>query len=109
LSLLKGIMQRQWHSLGPAAPDSYDELEFPDISRRKRIAEVLVLLKGNDIRIVIDGHFKYYQDWETPWLPGMSFYTQLLIGFAPPAMYGEEGVEVPIDHGKDLKIPSKLF
>jgi transcriptional regulator with XRE-family HTH domain len=108
LSLLKGFMLRSWHSLGPVDPDSYDGLEFPDISRQKRIGELLVLLKGNDIRVVIEGHFKYYEDWETPWLPGESFYTRLLVGFAPPALYGEERVEVPIDHGRDLKLPTKL-
>jgi transcriptional regulator with XRE-family HTH domain len=107
LSLLQGIMLRQWHSLGPATPDCYDDLEFPDIGRQKRISELLVLLKGNDIRVVADTHMKYYQDRETPWLEGQKYYTQLLIGFAPPDEYGEETVVVPVDHGKDLKIPRK--
>jgi hypothetical protein len=100
-------MLREWYSLGPATPDCYDDLEFPEVNRQKRISELLVLLKGNDIRVVAYTPLKHYQDWETPWLEGQTYYTQLLIGFAPPDEYGEETVEVPVDHGRDLKIPRK--
>jgi transcriptional regulator with XRE-family HTH domain len=107
LSLLKAMVLRKWQILGPAALDRYDRCEFPEASRLKRLAELLVLLKGNDIRVVADTHMKHYQDGEAPWLPGEKYYTQLIVGFAPPVEYGQESIEVPVDHGRDLKIPTK--
>ena len=69
------------------------------------MSKILVLLKGNDIRVAIDTHNKYYQDGETPWLEGEKWFTQLLIAFAPPGEYVEDTVEVPVDHGKDFRLP----
>lgn len=107
LTLLKGIVRRTWSSLGPAPADDYDNNEFPDVSRLKRLSEILVLLKGNDIRVAIDTHIKYYRDGDTPWLSGQKFFQQLLIAFAPTDEYVEDTVEVPIDHGKDVRLPTK--
>jgi DNA-binding XRE family transcriptional regulator len=104
LSLLKGVMQRKWASLGPLPSDEYDNLDFPDVSRLKRVSEILVLLKGNDIRVVVDTHIKYYQDGDTPWLEGQNWCTQLLIAFASAGEYVEDSVEVPVDHGKSIQL-----
>lgn len=105
LGILKTLMMHQWSVLGSPPPDAHDEAEFPDLSRQRRMAELMVLLKGNDIRVCAETHFKYYQPGETPWLPGEKWITQIHIAFAPPAEYGEENVSVPVDHGKDIRLP----
>src|SRR6185437_172385 len=105
LGLLKAIMVRHWSVLGPATPDEHDKADFPELSRQRRVSDLMVLLKGNDIRICANTHIKYYQPRETPWLPEQKFFTQLQIAFASPVEYGGEDVSVPVDHGKDIRLP----
>jgi DNA-binding XRE family transcriptional regulator len=105
LTLLKGVMLREWSALGPALSDDFDDEEFPNVSRMRRMSEILVLLKGNDIRVAVGTHTKHYQDGETPWLEGQKWFTQLLIAFVPAGEYFEDTVEVPVDHGKDIRLP----
>jgi hypothetical protein len=54
LEILKVISDHQWSCGGPAAADAHDCANFPEASRRRRLAELFVLLKGHDIRIAAE-------------------------------------------------------
>ena len=104
LLMLKAISTRKWSGAGPLVPDPYDEMPFPEAGRFKRLAELVVLLKGNDILVCADTHSRYVPEGEAPRVAGVSWYFQLLIAFIPPDEHGGHKAEVPIDHGKDIPL-----
>jgi len=108
LTLLKAVSDRQWFlDDAPVAADAHDTAEFPDISRRTRLAELFVLIKGHDIRLVAEREI-YHNPGVSPRLEGLDFCFQLLVGFAPPrAEYEEEYVTVPFDAGREVVLPSE--
>jgi transcriptional regulator with XRE-family HTH domain len=110
LSLLKAVSERKWSCGLPVASDEHDDAaDFPEASRRRRLAELFVLLKGHDIRIVASREIYHYPPDATPWLNGERTCFQLVIGFAPPrGEYDEERVTVHFDGGRDITVPYKL-
>jgi DNA-binding XRE family transcriptional regulator len=111
LSLLKGISLRRWSGGKAIAPDVHDGADFPETSRLRRLAELFVLLKGHDVRIVAAGTMIYhYPPGATAWLKGERTSFQLVIAFAPPrGEYEESTVAVPFDGGRDLVLPYNPF
>ena len=108
LSLLNAVSQRRWSCRGPVTPDAHDETDFPDISRRRRLTDLFVQLKGHDIRIVASRETYSYPPGETPLLAGIGVCEQLVIAFAPPrGEYEEASVSVPFDGGRDFEVPRK--
>jgi len=110
LALLKAVSDRQWSHGEPLQADAHDSAPFPEVSRRARLAELFVLIKGNDIRIVAERETYHYPTGVRPWLAGEKFCFQLIIGFAPPrGEYEEEYVVVPFDAGREVVLPSKVI
>ncbi len=110
LTLLKAVSDRQWlRSCGALmAADVHDSDDFPEISRRTRLAELFVLLKGHDIRVVAERETYHYPAGAKPWLKGQSFCFQLIIAFASPrGEYEEESVTVPFDQGREIVLSSE--
>jgi transcriptional regulator with XRE-family HTH domain len=107
LSLLKAVSDRKW-SLGPVPADVHDSADFPEISRRTRLTELFVLLKGHDIRIVAESEIYTYPPGAQPWLEGEKFCFQLVVAFAPPrGEYDEAHVVVPFDAGREFVLDLK--
>lgn len=104
LLMLKAISTRKWSGAGPLVPDPYDEMPFPETGRLKRLAELLVLLKGNDVLICADTHSRYVPEGEAPRVADVPWYFQLLVAFIPPDEHGDHMAEVPIDHGRDIQL-----
>jgi hypothetical protein len=72
LKILRTISDQQWSFQSPVASDAYDSADFPEANRRRRLAELFVLLKGHDIRIVAESEIYHYPPGATPWLEGQS-------------------------------------
>ena len=90
------------------APDAYDGVDFPGASRRRRLAELFVHLKGHDIRIVAASEIYRYPPGERPWTDDQDMCFQAVVGFAPPrAGCDEEDVAVSYDGGRDVVLPDK--
>lgn len=69
---------------------------------QRRLRELIVLLKGNDIWIYRQTHYKYLPECDVIG-ESHAYQTsehQLIIAFAPPGEYGETSVTIPIDHGQ---------
>jgi hypothetical protein len=108
LGILKAVSNRAWSCGRPVAPDTHDAADFPEASRRTRLAELFVLLKGHDIRIAAGSEIYHYPPGATPWLEGQTFCNHLVVAFAPPrGEYEEEQVTVPFDGGRELVLPYK--
>ncbi len=108
LGLLKAVSQRQWSCGTSIAPDAHDETDFPEISRRRRLAELFVILKGHDVRIVASREMYRYPAGERPWLDGQRDCWHLVVAFAPPrGEWEEDGVSVPFDGGCHIVLPYK--
>jgi len=109
LGLLKAVSQRQWSCGKPVAQDAYDDTDFPEISRRKRLTELFVLLKGHDIRVVASREMYRYPPGEMPWLEDQRDCWHLVIAFAPPlGEWEEERVSVPFDGGSEIVLPYEI-
>ncbi len=109
LALLKAVSDRRWSCGAPVTADAHDDADFPEVSRRARLAELSVLLKGHDIRIAADVETYHYPKSEASWLEGQKFCWHLVIAFAPPrGEYEEEAVTVPFDAGCDLVLSSEM-
>ncbi len=68
---------------------------------RRRIRELVVLMKGNDIWIYVTSHLKKLPESHLVVEDGPShFRSQLIVAFGPPGEYGEESMKVKIDHGQ---------
>ena len=89
------------HDLGEGfEPDHFDGLDFPELGRLRRLKELLVLLKGNDVLVHADTNFRSYPEGEERRIPGVSFETQLIIAFAPPD--DSDDVCVTVDNGRSI-------
>jgi transcriptional regulator with XRE-family HTH domain len=107
LSLLKAVSDRRWSCGAPVTADAHDDADFPEVSRRSRLAELFVLLKGHDIRVVAEHAIYMYPPGARPWTQGQSSCFQFIIGFAPPrSEYEEEYVTVPFDGGREIVLPT---
>ena len=92
----------------PVPPDAYDNFDFPEISRRRRLGELFVLLKGHDIRIVASREMYRFPPAETPWLEGCRDCWHMVIAFVPlRGEWGHDSVSVPFDGGCDIVLPCK--
>ncbi|HEV2878453.1 MAG TPA: hypothetical protein VGW96_02630, partial [Candidatus Eremiobacteraceae bacterium] len=73
------------------------------------LAEICVLLKGHDIRVVANSEIYHYPLGATPWLEGQNTCNHLIVAFAPPRGEHEEiSLTVPFDAGRELFLPYKL-
>jgi len=107
LNILMRLSSERWSSNARAESDQYDDLPFPQVGRLKRLSELLVLLKGNDILVCAETHNRYVPDGELPRVGNVDWYFQLLVAFIPPDEYGDHRAEIPVDHGRDIRIPEK--
>ena len=106
LEILKVISDQAWFRGRPVASDAHDDADFPEVSRCRRLAELLVLLKGHDIRILAEDKIYRYPLGSKPYLEGWDSHNHLLVAFAPPrGEYEEERVTVPFDRGRELNLP----
>jgi transcriptional regulator with XRE-family HTH domain len=73
-----------------------------EIGLRRRIRELLVLLKGNDVWVYGDSHMKALpESYEVrPAGDRCDYEFQAIIAFGPPGEYGETSIRVPIDRGQ---------
>jgi len=78
------------------------------IATRRRIRELIVLLRGNDIWIYqtkVSRRLPERHDLPPPGEPAtMEF--RLTVAFGPPGEYGETSMKVPVDHGQPFVLPS---
>jgi transcriptional regulator with XRE-family HTH domain len=126
LEILKVISEQEWSCGYPVASDAHDDADFPEASRRRRLAELFVLIKGHDIRIVADSeHYEYplgatppegrctfdrlrLTEAMTSWPRWHVSSNHLVVAFAPPrGEYEEERVTVPFDRGCEKVLPYK--
>ncbi len=108
LAILKRVSDGE-HDLGDGfRRDRFDDGDFPELGRMKRLKEMLILLKGNDVLVYADCNERMYPDGETPWLPGLPYETQLIIAFSSP---GEDDhyVTVTVDNGRSVPAGLSLF
>jgi hypothetical protein len=78
------------------------ELEFLG-----RIRELMVLLKGNDVMVYAEEHYKRLPErWKEPEMPDpFLLEAQLILVFGPPPEWGENWIAVPVDNGQPHTIP----
>ncbi len=95
LDLLQSVSWEKRDLLVPV--DGREELRLC-----RRLRELLVLLKGNDVWVYMTRHFKCLPEsyLVQPKRDFSKTEMQAIIAFGPPGEYGEETVEVPIDHGQ---------
>jgi hypothetical protein len=75
---------------------------------RRRLRELVVLLKGNDVWVYADTHMKYLpESFEEDPNGQRQIHAQLVIAFGPPGEYGEESVEVDVDNGQPRVLPAQ--
>ncbi len=83
------------------------------VNEAKRLKDMLVRLRGNDVWVYAEQHEKHLpESWDPPKeLDWENTESQAIVAFGPPGEYGEEAVEVKIDHGYAHFSPplSKLF
>jgi transcriptional regulator with XRE-family HTH domain len=77
-----------------------------EIAIRRRIRELLVLLKGNDVWIYGDTNIKTLPECYDLQPPGAkeSYQCQAVVAFGPPGEYGETSIRVPIDRGQPCEV-----
>lgn len=99
LAILKTLT---WNSRGFDNPIEGAE----EIAIRRRIRELLVLLKGNDVWIYGDTHIKTLPESFEVQPPGgrADYEMQAIIAFGPPGEYGEVSIRVPIDRGQPCEV-----
>lgn len=78
------------------------------LATRRRIRELIVLLRGNDIWIYqtkVLRRLPERHDLPPPSEPAtMEF--RLTVAFGPPGEYGETSMKVPVDHGQPFVLPA---
>ena len=80
--------------------DALDESRVGEIHQRMRW--LLVQLKGNDVLVFACDHTKYLPESDVVLPKGRygDFQWQAILAFAPPQEWGEDSVEVAVDHGQ---------
>ncbi len=94
--LVEVLRNLTWSLERRALPD-----DDPDFARRRRIRELIVTLKGNDIWIYADDHLKRLpvsDEYQLDYPSDLEW--QTIIAFGAQGEYGEDTVSVPIDHGR---------
>ncbi len=95
LDLLQSVSWEKRDILVPF--DGREELRL-----RRRLRKLLVLLRGNDVWVYATTHIKQLP--ESDLVNSKRDYSQVqmqaIIAFGPPGEYGEDTVEVPVDHGQ---------
>jgi hypothetical protein len=88
-----------WETRG-RVPEPIDGLE--QIELRRRIRELLVLLKGNDVRVFANDNWKQLpESFEVqPNSDLLDVERQIVIAFGLAGEYGESSIKVPIDRGQ---------
>lgn len=78
------------------------------IALRRRIRQLLVLLKGNDIWVYETSVIRRLPERYDlpPEDEPSSMQFQLVVALGPPGEYGETSMKVPIDHGQPFILPS---
>lgn len=86
----------------------YDVPASQQIATRRRIRQLLVLLRGNDIWIyqtkIIRRLPERYDLPPTGEPSTMNF--RLMVAFGPPGEYGETNMKVPVDYGQPFILPA---
>lgn len=85
--------------------------DFPpsdQIAMRRRIRQLMVLLRGNDIWIYRTSVIRRLPErYDLPPEDEPStLHTRIVIALGPPGEYGENSIRVPIDHGQPFILPS---
>jgi transcriptional regulator with XRE-family HTH domain len=96
--LLSVLQSLTWESR--ASTESIDSLE--ELALRRRLRELLVLLKGNDVWVYGDVNIKTLpESYEVqPKSSPCQYEMQGIIALGPPGEYGEESIKIPIDRGQ---------
>lgn len=96
--LLQILDSVTWERRRPLIPlEGRDELAL-----RRRIRQLLVLLKGNDVWVYMTKNFKRLPEADVVLTEqkGLDQQAQTIVAFGPPGEYGEETLQVPVDHGQ---------
>src|SRR3546814_1276920 len=78
-----------------------------EISIRRRIKMLLVLLKGNDVWVYQTSFVRRLPERHEPLPEGEypDLRSRLVVALGPPGEYGEVSIKVPIDHGQPFFLP----
>ncbi|CEJ16302.1 helix-turn-helix transcriptional regulator [Xanthobacter sp. V2C-8] len=79
-----------------------------EIAVRRRIKQLLVLLRGNDVWVYHTHLFRRLPERHTPMPEGeyADLSSRFIIALAAPAEWGETSIRVPIDHGQPFILPA---
>jgi hypothetical protein len=79
-----------------------------EIAVRRRIRQLIVLLKGNDIWIYQTSVLRRLPERYTvaPAEEPCSYQSRQVVALGPPGEYGETTMRVPIDHGQPFILPA---
>lgn len=88
--------------------DILDEISVEqEVALRRRLRQLLVLLKGNDVWVYEASYFRRLPERSS--LPAMdeafTFQSRVSIVLGPPGEYGETTVRVPVDYGQPHLLP----
>ena len=93
----------------PNGRDVGDDIPAPEqFATRRRITQLIVLLRGNENWIYQSGVLRQLSERYDLRLPDDSSTLQfrLTVEFGPPDEYGETTLRVPIDHGQLFVLPA---
>jgi transcriptional regulator with XRE-family HTH domain len=95
LSILQSLTSEKRDPFKPL--DGLEELGL-----RRRLRELLVLLKGNDVWVYVDSNIRTQpESFEIqPKASAARYEMQGIVAFGPPGEYGETSIKVPIDRGR---------
>lgn len=96
--LLQILDSVTWERRWPSTPFEGRE----ELALRRRIRQLLVHLRGNDVWVYMTRHFKRLPETDQIPVEQKSYdqQAQTVIAFGPPGEYGEETLRVPVDHGQ---------
>jgi transcriptional regulator with XRE-family HTH domain len=100
--LLQVLGQQTWSRrdiLTKIEPDA-------EIAIRRRIRDLIVLLRGNDVWIYTTVVHRILPERDTlaPEHEPREYRRRLVIALAPPAEYGEESLRIPVDNGQPFLV-----
>ncbi|MBO6667898.1 helix-turn-helix transcriptional regulator [Parvibaculum sp.] len=105
LDLMQSVTWKNYDLLNPL--DGRQELLL-----RRRLRELLVLLKGNDVWVYLTDNTKLLPESMTEVIDrsNSSMELQTIIAVGPPGEYGEDTLKVPVDNGQPRTIdPASLL
>ena len=78
-----------------------------EIRVRRRIRQLLVLLKGNDVWVYQASFYRRLPERQTvaPANEPAEHKSRLVVAFGPPGEYGETTMRVPVDNGQPFILP----